>query len=340
MDGCGQPGKPLTTQMCIHDCKAGSLPLIVVAVLCFYRASCAADAPLLAGSLFEIRYDKVRQKSSHNAFERKESLRAQLETHSIRSLEIDIHHTKSLFQAPLGDWFVYHSMFEFFGVLFSLASQCTLFSNCLTEISQFHATHDRHEVITVWIDVFDRVDPNQFAAAILKIFPSRDLWTPQDLLDSCVGATTLRDAIKTCGWPTLEQLRGKLIFVLTGNKVNDSVNFLHEYAQSRGDTRTPIAFVAPEIEHSEEIDSAPYAIFFNMSANHSSQALKLFQQGLVSRVFDVNTPGDWTSACQSHAHHLATDHIDATKHPWTSTSSLGEPFVAQSITCGLPPNNP
>jgi hypothetical protein len=73
-------------------------------------------------------YNEVRQKSSHNSYQRAEALLDQLVYHRVRSLERDIHNGKSGWSMVTGNWFVYHTDST------DNATTCHRLSDCLDEL--------------------------------------------------------------------------------------------------------------------------------------------------------------------------------------------------------------
>ena len=59
-------------------------------------------------SYSDLRYNEVRQTSSHNSFQRSEGIYDQVVYWRIRSLEIDLHLGKPFRDALKKDWYVYH----------------------------------------------------------------------------------------------------------------------------------------------------------------------------------------------------------------------------------------
>jgi hypothetical protein len=76
-------------------------------------------------------YNAVRQKSSHNSYQRMEALLDQLVYHRVRSVELDIHNGKSGWSNVAGNWFVYHSATD-------TGTTCHRLSDCLDELRAFH----------------------------------------------------------------------------------------------------------------------------------------------------------------------------------------------------------
>src|SRR5262249_55477119 len=53
--------------------------------------------------------------------------------------------------------------------------------------------------------------------AILERWLGPYLFRPRDLMATCPGSQTLRDCVRTAGWPTIDQLRGRFLVTVIGN---------------------------------------------------------------------------------------------------------------------------
>lgn len=105
-------------------------------------------------------------------------------------------------------------------------SHCILFQNCLREVKRWSEAHADHVPIIITINPKDSgLDEPGFAKVlpftpnvldsldqeILSVFSFDQLITP-DLVQGQHGS--LREAVTTAGWPSLEQSKGKVMFVL------------------------------------------------------------------------------------------------------------------------------
>lgn len=105
-------------------------------------------------------------------------------------------------------------------------SGCVTFRRCLREIDAWSRAHPDHLPIMVTINAADLpsgqagiTDPLPLTAPLLGALDAevRDVLAPDRLVtpDDVRGtARTLRDAVRTRGWPTLARARGKIWFVL------------------------------------------------------------------------------------------------------------------------------
>ena len=258
-----------------------------------------------------LRYDEVRQKSAHNSFQRDEALIDMIAVHRVRSLEFDVHVGKTLEDAVAGDWFVYHTD------VVDDDSQCRLLSDCLSVVVGAAAAIPEHEVITLWVDLKDGFagghQPADLDARLIAAFAGR-LFTPKELVTGCPGATTVRGAVTTCGWPELAALRGRVLVALTGGSP------LGDYVG--GDAAMRAAFVAPALT-ADELAGHPEAAFVNLEAGDVAVATAARAAGLVSRVWVLDDVEAWDGAVAAGAHHLATNQVNAWQDPWSTTAGAG-----------------
>ena len=270
----------------------------------------------LAAGCIAVRYDTVIQKSSHNSFERSESLFDQLVYYRIRSFELDVWTTQG--------FAVYHNQ--------SMAdpnhTNCKTLSDCVDVFETFHRMTPQHEVVTVWIEPTDYQQQSlrtPFPTSALEAIVSRlPLFTPKDLKSGCPRAKSLLDAAMTCKFPTTDQLRGKFIFVLMHGATNEE-HALEEYlGPSDGSDR--LLFVAPDLKVLNQVGSRA-SVFINDDA-----AKGLFGSGGVVRLehrddCDQTSASWWSGAEGLPYQHIATDCVNYLYTPWATThNSNGWPF--------------
>ncbi|MBX2894681.1 MAG: phosphatidylinositol-specific phospholipase C1-like protein [Cyclobacteriaceae bacterium] len=109
-------------------------------------------------------------------------------------------------------------------------THCATFKICLTLIRDWSKSHADHLPIIITINPkssgldkpgfaevipFDKAVLDALDAEIFEIFNPTELVTPKQVKGK---ATTLRQAIVKNGWPTLDQVRGKILFVLDAGK--------------------------------------------------------------------------------------------------------------------------
>lgn len=128
----------------------------------------------------------------------------QLELHGVRAFELDLHRN--------GDFLlVYHIQF------IDPLSTCNQLSACLTTIAAWSDAHPLHTPIMVWFEIKDSTggepidDLLLVEQTILDAMPLDKLITP-DLVRG--DHASLRDALDSEGWPTLGEVRGKIMFMI------------------------------------------------------------------------------------------------------------------------------
>ncbi len=256
--------------------------------------------------------------------------------HRVRSIELDIHVTKSDYDPLIGDWFVYHG-----GTLGSTETSCHRLSDCLDELAAWQAAFPEHEVLTVWIDLKDDWAADHLPAdldALLTAKLGGALLTPQDLLDACPAAADLRDAIAgACPWPALEDLRGKMLVTLTGGGACTAGTKLDLYVGGGSQAAARVGFIAPDVNDACPVSAyaaRPWMIVGNMNFADRAWAEDLSAAGLIGRVWgdELNTEIGWDAALGVGVHHLGTDKANYHQDTWSlSHNAYGWPF-----TCFVP----
>ena len=273
----------------------------------------------------DLRYNEVRQTSSHNAFQRFEGIYDQVVYWRIRSLEIDLHRGKP-FRDPLKkDWYIYHV------AVIDPDTTVDRLSGFLQIFSGIRRAMPQHEVMTVFLDIKDRfhttASASQSAAVLdgllIDALGEDHIYRPQDLLARDPGAGSLQEAVAAQGWPTLEELRGKFLFVLTGGE-----DELGTYANS-GSANGRVAFLSTSMSNASDVPAEPHIVFYNMNGQNVRFAKNVHEAGLISRAYYVDTEERWQSAIDHDCHHIATDHVNTRVDPWSRTRrSTGFPFQA------------
>jgi hypothetical protein len=287
-------------------------------------ALCALLVPL-SPALAQPAYNELRQKSSHNSYQRREALLDQLVYHRIRSIELDIHNGKSGWSSVSGNWFVYHTSTD-------AQTTCHRLSDCLDELRAFHLANPNHEPVTVWVDLKDPFEtgrmPQDLDNRITSHLPSAWLFKPSDVMANCPGVSSLQAAVTgACTWPTHAELRGRFLFVLTGGDVSSSTSKLNTYVSNGTTATSRMAFIAPNLTSSSGIGSKPYVVFFNMNAQYASLATQVHLANFVGRVWDVNDSATWNRVAPLDVHHIATNKVNYHVDSWAVThNGLGWPF--------------
>jgi hypothetical protein len=173
----------------------------------------------------------VRVRGTHNSYHLKPDnilpdwqyehlpLDQQLETQHVRQFELDVHYKDDGFH-------VYHLP----GV--DAGSTCDRFVDCLAVLRGWSESHPGHVPIVVLVEPKDDVDNNkvrdhlpELEAEIRGAIPADWLVTPDDVRGD---APDVRTAVTTVGWPRLETVRGRTLFVLLDHaETRDALLALH-----------------------------------------------------------------------------------------------------------------
>lgn len=146
-------------------------------------------------------------------------LERQLEEAGVRQVELDVH-----FRRGVG--------FEVFHVpIVDARSSCGRLRDCLRRLERWSREHPDHHALFVFLEPKDDFDLHSLRGRyeaiereILAVWSRERILAPDDVRK---GRPTLRQAILQDGWPTVEETRGKVVFVLLDRGA-------HREAYSRG----------------------------------------------------------------------------------------------------------
>lgn len=168
----------------------------------------------------------------------------QLEDFGVRAFELDLH--KETFGEQL---LVYH----IFGI--DQETTCETLEDCLSTIKSWSDVNQGHTPIMVSLEIKDSTggapitDLGPVDDTILAVFPASQVITPDSVR---AGYGTIRERLEAEGWPTLGEVRGKVIFMVL-NGGHDSVeDYTYGYTSLDGrmmfvsdtDPNVPYAAVA------------------------------------------------------------------------------------------------
>jgi hypothetical protein len=113
-------------------------------------------------------------------------------------------------------------------------STCLTFVACLQLLENWSDAHPGHVAINVLVEMKDaEVDEAMFGRLereILSVFDRAAIITPDDVRGD---ATTLGEAVRTNGWPTLGATRGKVYFSLDNERLRDTYRRGHPSLEER-----------------------------------------------------------------------------------------------------------
>lgn len=286
-----------------------------------------------------VRMNQFQGKATHNSYHKAEwfmpvtalrytlaPLDKQLGEEGVRAFELDLQYDDGHFKVHHIDWI-------------DSASTCPNFTDCLKTLKKWSDAHPTHQPLFIQLenkDGFDAAKADAYHAAldadILSVWPRERIVTPDDVKGN---APTLRDAVTTNGWPTMDSARGKIVFYLEPDAGRRTY-----YTHGDHDLDGRLAFVNSGLD-------APYAAISIMDDPIAKQAQI---QAAVHAGFIVRTRADadvkepkkndhtreqaaWTSGAQLVSTDFPAktkdyDYFVTTPGGTTSTASRCNPLIA------------
>jgi|GEM_PF-1156615 len=262
--------------------------------------------------------DQLQVKGTHNSYLRAPRmalargwryshvpLRQQLEAQGVRQIELDVRYSGG--QVVVGHL-----------PLIDGRSTCRTLAGCLAQVKAWSDANPSHLPLFVFIEPKEHLTPSNLDGrlevldqTIAKVFPREALLTPHDVVGK---ARSLKEAIQTRGWPSLESTRGKVVFVLFGRE-----NHTRAYGEGRPRLEGRLMFAAGRPQD-------PYAAFAscdNPLKQKEKIAASLAQGMLVRTRADSDLrrdPKRRDAALASGAHFIGSDFVD----PKSGWLELGE----------------
>ncbi|MBI4957060.1 MAG: hypothetical protein HY908_33910 [Myxococcales bacterium] len=257
-----------------------------------------------------LRFEHLQAKSTHNSYHVETPgntleawhyshapLGEQLALQGVRHVEIDVRR-----DAATDSFVVYHLP------IVDEQTTCRQFTDCLQALKSWSDGHRAHHPLAVHLESKDGTQADfegYFAAlhaAILSVWPVGRIVTPALVQ----GAhASLPEALATDGWPTLGELRGKILFTL-----DDAGEFRDAYTHGGGDLAGRLIFPNSE----PGVPYAGYAVLNDPVAEASAIAAALSAHLLVRTRADGDVveplAGDTTrreAALASGAQFVSTD---------------------------------
>jgi len=257
----------------------------------------------------KLALNELQLKGSHNSYHRAPRLalsrtwryshaplEVQLASQGVRQLELDVRYAR-------GELLVGHLPFV------DGRSNCVKLLDCLGRVKKWSRAHPDHLPVFVFIEVKDDLAPSRLDGkldaidfAITRVFTRDMLLVPEDVAGS---APTLRDAVTTEGWPSVEATRGRIAFVMFGPQ-------RHKRAYTAGRPRLDgrVMFVA------ERDTDAPHTsvVFYDDPIRERAEiAAAVRQRFLVRTRADADLrrrSGRRDAALASGANFVSTDFVD------------------------------
>lgn len=269
-------------------------------------------------------YNDVEMKASHNTFQIAwplTTLRAEggwefpVYDRGCRAVELDVAQYAGPAPGNYMQWSVQHDED------YSLHNR--QLSQFLAELRAWSEATPGHDVLTVLVCLKHVADHAGFPAqldAYVDAFldgPGRPrLYTPGDLLARAPGAADLRTAARREGWPTLSELRGRFVVMLTGDEAS-----LQSYAAAPAGRMGFACVDCPddEVPPARYVDGRPNQLFLNyhLYGDHRATWARHFRAvrddpSILFRGYIVQD-GWWDDAVAAGVNMLATDHVT---HAW------------------------
>ncbi len=251
-----------------------------------------------------------------------EPLDIQLEKQGVRQFELDIHWDKDrkLYQ-------VYHIP------LVDTKTTCDKWTDCLRVIKYWSDRRPQHLPIFVMIETKfgpTQEPPDMFGQLereTLQVFPKERIITPDFVRGQ---ASSLKEALKGKGWPTLKQVRGKILFFLLTSSKREMV-----YTNNGKSLKGRLMFVNTKADR----DYAAVQLMDSPVGNEK-KIQDAVRSGLLIRTradSDLDASKQTNekrlqAALQSGAHMLSSDHPTPRKDGYVAKIPGGTPARCNPVT--------
>ena len=172
----------------------------------------------------ELRLNQIQALGTHNSYHVAPTTRSppsrqwqyshdpldvQFQSEGIRQIELDVWANPNGLQ-------VFHVPYVDAGVT------CSLLEACLQTVKTWSDAHPKHMPIAILLEIedvpytpeilpFDAAAFDQLDAEIRSVFPPASVLTPDDVRGQ---HATLAEAVTTDGWPTIDSVRGQVMFLM------------------------------------------------------------------------------------------------------------------------------
>ena len=203
-----------------------------------------------------LRVNHLQMKGTHNSYHLRPekpavpdwdyehvTLTRQLEEQGVRQFELDVH------------WKAEERRFEVYHLTgLDDRTTCLAFKDCLQELLAWSNAHPGHHPLFVFVEPKDDL-PDQppdiiyghyddLDAEVLAVWPRERIITPDDIKGT---RSTLAEAIRTDGWPTLGESRGKIVFTFLDTDREPGQHH-YEYTHGNKDLNGRVMFVVSKID--------------------------------------------------------------------------------------------
>jgi Phosphoinositide phospholipase C, Ca2+-dependent len=271
-----------------------------------------------------MKYNAASYKASHNSYDRDEDSHQSLSWHEndkgkdgCRGLEYDIwRHSDDSVGRSLGYFTVAHT-----------TSGGPPFASYLGYLLSWHLAKPDHDVVSVIVDIkstggSEKPFPQEIDNYLREWFSASLIYTPHML---CPNSNDFVAYVKANGWPDVDALRGKFVFILSGNE-----KWKAFYAQD--DPQARLCFADHDWDDSKavSIPSSGQRIIYSSNlfsdnfAKWKASVASLRAANLIARGYVINSDSLWQKCKEAKLNVFATDKIE--KNAW---AHVGEtPFVS------------
>lgn len=264
------------------------MPFLFLVILC-----CSTNDGKAGDTVY---YNNKYSVACHNCYQKKYSSSLGEALSYTSTLELDIWDSRYFIgkkKCAGTDWFVKHSLFQ------KGNNNCVGGSlrACLTEIEEWTRMNPDHDVLTIYIDKKEgwgsrrsARKPEDLDNMITSIFPEGNIYSPKEVLQE---NENLRSSVQGCNWPSTEQLKGKVIFVITDATILTRKNkLLNKYLNKQ--QNNSLCFVAPRIKKKSEIvkprgmakENNSNVIFYNLSYKNAGLSPIISANKFINRVYN------------------------------------------------------
>lgn len=266
--------------------------------------------------VYSLPYNQVSMKGSHNSYQRDEPFIEQILFDSkkpynsgCQAVELDIAQSD---REGENEWSVGHAV-----VYVKAYRQLSLF---LGELKKYHTDTPRHDVVTLYLDIKGAQDDfiQKLDAYILRFLDS-PMYTPGELMGK---ESNLSMGAKKNGWPTLTQLKGKFIVVLTGEE-----EYKSRYAKTEPKKR--LCFADKDFDADQKPVSQTRVFFnYHLYSSEKNKWCPVFREAAgranaIIRGYELDGKQLWNDALDCGCHILATNQIRGSE--WARVGS--QPFT-------------
>lgn len=260
-------------------------------------------------------YNQVSFKASHNSYDRDETLAEQLHWDpdkpwqgGCRGLELDIN------QSDEGNyWSVGH--------VGGYSDSERQLSQFLAELSVWSRDNPGHDVVTLYLDLKEvhegfAADLDSYVLDYLTV----PLYRPVELMGS---QSNLENGARYNGWPTLNDLRGKFIVVLSGDSGAKDA-YAHDNPRER------VCFADKDFDQDEAPESQSRVFFnYHLYERDDDEWGPVFtaqapRRESIMRGYVINEGDFWGEVLAAGANLLSTDRVRG--HEWAKVSD-SSPFI-------------